>query len=113
MAVGRVSSPQKKIIAPAGIQGTLKTKKRRAHTWLVGSSAAKKYQGRSDFFLRFFVVFFNSPHWETPKNVRKQNRKKIGFGFLTDVLVKMFRHDLCLQFFFGRVFELPSLNFVL
>jgi hypothetical protein len=33
------------------------------------------------FFRDFFIVFLNSPHRETPKNVIKKNREKIGFGF--------------------------------
>jgi hypothetical protein len=32
----------------------------------------------------FFIVFFNSPHRETPKKRDKQIKKKIGFGFLVD-----------------------------
>jgi hypothetical protein len=33
-------------------------------------------------------VFLNSPHRETPKNVIKKNREKVGFGFLVDFFVK-------------------------
>jgi hypothetical protein len=41
----------------------------------VGGSEAKKGLG-SDFLFRFFfIVFLNSPHRETPKNVIKQIRK--------------------------------------
>jgi hypothetical protein len=32
-------------------------------------------------FRVFFIVFLNSPHRETPKNVIKKNQEKIGFGF--------------------------------
>jgi hypothetical protein len=43
----------------------------------------------SDLFFRYFlIVFLNSPHRETPKNVIKQNRETIGFGFLVDFFVK-------------------------
>jgi hypothetical protein len=49
---------------------------------------------RVTFFLNiFFIVFFNSPHRETPKNVIKKNREKVGFGFLVEFFVKTFRHD--------------------
>jgi hypothetical protein len=46
------------------------------------------------FFPRFiFIVFLNSPHRETPKNVIKKIEKKISFGFLVEFLIKTFRHD--------------------
>jgi hypothetical protein len=49
--------------------------------WLV-PRRPKKYQGWSDPPPPdFFIVFLNSPHRETPKNVIKKNREKIGFGF--------------------------------
>jgi hypothetical protein len=40
----------------------------------------------------FLMVFLNSPHRETPKNVIKKIEKKIGFGFLVDFFVQAFRH---------------------
>jgi hypothetical protein len=53
-----------------------------------------------------FTVLLNSPHRETPKNVTKQIKKKIGFGFLWIFLEKGFRHLLFVNYFCG-VFELP------
>jgi hypothetical protein len=50
----------------------------------VGGSEAKKDLGSDLFFRYVFIVFLNSPHRETPKNVVKKNREKIGFGFLVD-----------------------------
>jgi hypothetical protein len=72
-------------------------------------SEAKKGPG-SDLFFRYFVcvcVFFKSPHRETPKNVIKQNREKVGFGFLVEFFFfskKTFRHD-----FFFKTFLLVFL----
>jgi hypothetical protein len=50
--------------------------------WLV-PRRPKKYQGWSDFFVRFFIVFFNTPHRETPKNVMKRIEKKTVLDFLS------------------------------
>jgi hypothetical protein len=59
-----------------------------------------------DLFVRyFFIVFLNSPHRETPKNVRNKIREKIGFGFLVELFVKSFRHD-----FFCKTFFVVLLN---
>jgi hypothetical protein len=71
------------------------------------SSAAKKGPGSDFLCVIFFVVFFYSPHRETPKNVIKQNREKIGLGFLVELFVK----DFVTVFFanlFCSAFELPS-----
>jgi hypothetical protein len=75
--------------------------------WLVPRKP-KKYQGWSDF-CEIFIVCLNSPHRETPKNVTKKNREKIGFGFLIDFFVKPFRHDFFVKRFCS-VFEIPSLS---
>jgi hypothetical protein len=73
--------------------GTQNSKnKLRAPTWLVtlvGSSAAKKVPG----LVRFFVVFLNSPHRETPQNVIKTNREKPALEFLSifcKIMLKLF-----------------------
>jgi hypothetical protein len=50
----------------------------------VGGSAYEKGLGSDLFFRYVFIVFLNSPHRETPKNVIKQIREKIGFGFLAE-----------------------------
>jgi hypothetical protein len=58
-------------------------------------------------------VFLNSPHRETPKNVKKENREKIGFGFFVDFFVKHFRHDCFVKLFrHGRfaIFLMVFLN---
>jgi hypothetical protein len=67
----------------------------------VGGSEYEKGMG-SDFFLDIlFIVFFNSPRRETPKNAIKQiEKKKNGFGLLVELFVKTFRHDV----FFNRLF---------
>jgi hypothetical protein len=47
--------------------------------WFLGGQKSTRV---GQIFVRdFFIVFLNSPHRETPKNVIKQNREKIGFGF--------------------------------
>jgi hypothetical protein len=76
----------------------------------VGGSEYEKGLGPDFFFRLFFVVFLNSPHRETPKNVIKQFREKVGFGFLIEFFVKTFRHDFVCKTFFCSVFELPSLR---
>jgi hypothetical protein len=48
---------------------------------LVGSSEAKKVPGLVSFFVIceiILIVFLNSPHQETPKNVFKKIERKIG-----------------------------------
>ena len=50
-------------------------------------------------------MFLNSPYRETPKNVIKKNREKVGFGLLVEFFVKTFRHD-----FFGKTFFVVFLN---
>jgi hypothetical protein len=74
--------------------------------WLVPRRPESTKAGH--IFLRdLFIVFLNSPHRDTPKNVIKKNCEKIGVGFFVDFFVKTFRHD----FFLQRVcsaFELPS-----
>jgi hypothetical protein len=65
----------------------------------VGESEAKKGPG-SDLFSIFFVVFLNSPHRETPKNVIKKIDKKSVWDFVT-----IFLQNVCCC-----IFELPSLR---
>jgi hypothetical protein len=48
-------------------------------------------------------VFLNSPRRETPKNVIKKNREKVGFGLLVEIFVSRF-----LQNVFCSVFKPPS-----
>jgi hypothetical protein len=53
--------------------------------------------------MMLFIVFLNSPHRETPKNVIEKNREEVGLGF--------FRRSYCKMFFCSAcVFELPSLR---
>jgi hypothetical protein len=49
-------------------------------------------------FLRFFIVFLNAPHRETPKKVIKENREKVGFGFLS-IFFLTFRHNFFVKRF--------------
>jgi hypothetical protein len=76
--------------------------------WLI-PRRPKKYQGWSDFFSRFFIVFLNSPHREKPKNVINKFEKKSVLGFLVDFFEKLF-DTIFLQNVFCSVFELPSLR---
>jgi hypothetical protein len=50
----------------------------------VGRGSEAKKGPASDLFVHFFMVFLNSPHRETPKNVINKIEKKIGFGFFVD-----------------------------
>jgi hypothetical protein len=63
--------------------------------WLV-PRRPKKYQGWSDGW--FFIVFLNSPHRETPKNVIKKTKINC-LRFFSDFFVKAIRHDFCYTFF--------------
>ena len=42
------------------------------------------------FFRDFFIVFLNSPHRETPKNVIKKIDKKSVLDFFVDFFEKLF-----------------------
>jgi hypothetical protein len=70
----------------------------------VGQSTKKDW-GQIYFFDIFLIVFLNSPHQETPKNVIKKIREKVIFGFLVEFLAKTFRHD-----FFCKTFFVVFLN---
>jgi hypothetical protein len=67
----------------------------------------KKYQGWSVLFSRFFIVFLNSPHRETPKNVIKKNREKIGFGFFWSIFLKNFSTRFFCKTFFVVLLNSP------
>jgi hypothetical protein len=45
------------------------------------------------------MVFLNSPHRETPKNVIKKKRQKIGLGCFVDFFVIFFDTIFCKTFF--------------
>jgi hypothetical protein len=85
-----------------GAQGALKKKTRRAPTWLVGSSEAKKVPGlvkKSEIFCRVFEL-------PSPRNAQKrdkQNREKTGF-FLSIVLKNFSKR------FFWKTFFVVFLN---
>jgi hypothetical protein len=64
--------------------------------WFLGG---QKVPGLVSFFVRFFIVFLNSPHRETPKNVIKTNREKIGFGFLSIFYKNFSTRFFCVTFF--------------
>jgi hypothetical protein len=51
-------------------------KKTRGPPWWVGGSEYEKGLGSNLFFSIFFIVFLNSPHRETPKNVIKQEKSR-------------------------------------
>jgi hypothetical protein len=72
-------------------QGALKKKVTDPYVvgWFLGGQ--KSTRAGQIFFRDFFIVFFYSPHRETPKNVIKENREKIGLGF--------FRHDFFVKRF--------------
>jgi hypothetical protein len=58
------------------------TKKRMTDPNVVGWFLEDQKSTRAGqfFFRDFFIVFLNSPHRETSKNVIKKNRENIGFG---------------------------------
>jgi hypothetical protein len=58
----------------------------------------------------FFVVFLNSPHRETPKNVIKRFSRKNRFWTFGQIFCKNFSTRFFLQNVFCSVFELPSLK---
>jgi hypothetical protein len=64
--------------------------KKKPVTPVVGGSVRGQKRTRVSFF---FIVFLNSPYRETPKNVIKKIREKVGFGPLVETFVKSFRHD--------------------
>jgi hypothetical protein len=71
-----------------------------------GGSEAKERPGSDLFCQYFFNGVFEAP---SPRNAQKRDAKKsrkISFGFLVDIFVKVFRHAKC----FCSVFELPSLR---
>jgi hypothetical protein len=74
----------------------------------VGQST-KKGWGQICFFDIFLIAFLNSPHRETPKNV-KQNRRKSVLDFWSNFLQKLFHTILQKKNVFCSVFELPSLR---
>jgi hypothetical protein len=89
---------------PRAQQGAGKKKVGDPRGGWVGQST-KERDGVRFFSDIFLIVFLNSPHRETPKNVIKKNREKIGFRFLVDFFVKTFRHD-----FFCKTFFVVFLN---
>jgi hypothetical protein len=72
----------------------------------VGESEYGKGMGSNIVFSIFFIMFLNSPHRETPKNVIKkiEQKAKIGFGFFVEFFVKFFRHDVFFKTFFQKAF---------
>jgi hypothetical protein len=61
-------------------------KKSRGPPWWVGGSEYEKGLGSDLFFRYFFIVFLNSPHRETPKNVIKKIEKKSVLDFWSNFL---------------------------
>jgi hypothetical protein len=55
--------------------------------WFLGGQQSTR---AGQFFAPDFIVFFYSAHRETPKNMVKKKRKKIGIGFFVDFFVKRF-----------------------
>jgi hypothetical protein len=85
-------------------------KKSRGPPWWVGGSEYEKGQGSDLFFDIFLIVFLNSPHRETPKNVMKQISRKSRFWIFCRIFCKSFSTRFFLQIVFCSVFELPSLR---
>jgi hypothetical protein len=73
-------------------RGTQKSKKKVTDLDVVGwfLGGQKSTRAGQVFFRDFFIVFLNSPHRETPKNVMKTNREKIGFGFFWSIFLIFF-----------------------
>jgi hypothetical protein len=64
--------------------------------WFLGGQKSTK---AGHIFSIFFIVPLNSPHRETPKNVIKKNREKIGFGFFVDFFENFPTRFFCKTFF--------------
>jgi hypothetical protein len=62
--------------------------KRRPPWWVVGQRPKKDQV--QNLFVDIFMVFSNYPRREKPKNVIKQNREKLGFGFFPRFFGKNF-----------------------
>jgi hypothetical protein len=86
------------------------TKKNRGPPWWVGGSEYEKGLGWGLFFRYFFIVFLNSPHRETPKNVIKIFSRKSRFWIFGRIFCKTISTCFFLQNVFCSVFELPSLR---
>jgi hypothetical protein len=65
--------------------------------WFLGGQ--KSTRVGQIFFRDFFIVFLNSPHRETPKNVIKKIEKQSVWDFFVDFFVKTFRHDFFVKHF--------------
>jgi hypothetical protein len=65
-------------------------KKSRGPPWWVGGSEYEKGPGSDLFFRYFFIVFLNSPHRETPKNVINKNSRKSRFWISGRIFCKNF-----------------------
>jgi hypothetical protein len=76
-------------------------KKKKTGTPVVGGwvRVRNKDQGQT-FFGIFFIVFLNSPHRETPRNVIKQIREKVGFW----IFGRIFCKNLSTRLFFVKRF---------
>jgi hypothetical protein len=82
-------------------------KKKKSGTPGVGGWVRVRNRTRVRFF---FIVFLNSPHRETPKNVIKKNSKKSRFWIFVRIFCKNFSTRFFLYNVFCSVFELPSLK---
>jgi hypothetical protein len=70
--------------------------------WFLGGQKSTRV---GQIFSRdFFIMFLNSPHRETPKNVIKKIEKKSVLDFLS-IFLKNFSTQ-----FFGKTFSVVSFN---
>jgi hypothetical protein len=79
------TAPRSSLSGLAKGQGALKKKVTDPYVvgWFLGGQKSTR---ASPIFPRdFYIVFLNSPHRETPKNVIKIVLKKIGFGFFLSI----------------------------
>jgi hypothetical protein len=58
--------------------------------WFLGGQKSTKYRGWSFFFVRFFYRVFELPSPRNAQKRDKKNREKMGFGFLSIFLQKLF-----------------------
>jgi hypothetical protein len=87
--------------------GTSGRQNKKSVTPVVGGWVRGQKRTRVRFiFLIFFMVFLNSPHRETPKNVIKKIDKKSVSDFWSIFLEKLF-DTIFLSNVFCCVFELP------
>jgi hypothetical protein len=95
---GEFKNTTKYVLQRVRVERLLQNKSKSA-TSVVGGWVRGQKRTSARFPPDLFIAFLNCPQRETPKNVIKGNREKIGFGFIVDFFVKTFRHDFSVKRF--------------